>query len=497
MINYLFMLCMILPAQDLDSIRRRLDSMEKSASRLLRDIDRIRRDLRGLEADQGQGEQREDEEEDDETGLDLPDEPLPPEPVDIPRPTVPSMPLEYDLFIDENGVKDASGNNLYSGNKPLNWAFDNGVVEGSRIQLRGSHPSLSINGSASGRLRNAWIVGYGGASVDGVKISESKGGVEELRFWRTEFRNPKNSKAAFRTVDAKGNVKAHGIIGLHGCFWKGADGAYVWAAEYVDSPGVVGDRVATKWWIEGKTAAQWQLTDMVFPAAQEHCAYLHYAQSFYASGIVMHASGGTMFQFANRAGRVEPGKDPYYYGNPDQPPAGLVGPLIVENCEHFDADLTFRDSSSVSIYGYLNDVYVSNLKVHNAPGAFVHVADSFKGAYLVGGGVYNSGGPEFPAGRFVTPRLYLNNVTVDGVGHNREQIMISGVENVQIGSFNVVSNKPQIVFDTQGSGGFYNGTVGFYDKQSALQASRIGRYDVSQGKNVFYTEEEILELVVE
>jgi hypothetical protein len=86
---------------------------------------------------------------------------------------------------------------------------------------------------------------------------------------------------------------------------------------------------------------------------------------------------------------------------------------------------------------------------------------------------------------------------IDGKGNeDREQIMISGVRDTNIGRFKIAGNRPHIVLDTKYGGPFETGKLTFWDYDS-VQASlgKIGRYDDKLNKIVMFTEEQLQDMM--
>ncbi len=98
---------------------------------------------------------------------------------------------------------------------------------------------------------------------------------------------------------------------------------------------------------------------------------------------------------------------------------------------------------------------------------------------------------------FTHPYFMMDEILIDGKGNdNREQVMLSGVKEVDIGSFEITGGKPAIVLHSQYGGPFGVGKATFHDKDSVdRHLGRIVHWDARKGKYQAFTENELQDMM--
>ena len=416
------------------------------------------------------------------------------------EPTPPSIPYPTSIDFDAypNRVEFHGGSLIANTTSPIQYLLENGYLDdGGAVGIFGKIRTDSVRGAHGTKvLEPIHLVGMDdNAGFNRFNIGKGAGGYTDCVCWNLTFVNEANAFAPITTDDDEsGNpVEPAGMLHLMSCRFRGEPDAYIWHGVF-----------PAKWWVNGKGSASYNFQNCIFPPVLEHHHYLHYAQEGYFVGNLYQVTGGTAGQFASRAGRPPSGPyNEFYFGNPYQPPAGSLGPLLIKNCVHDDGTEfpahEYRDGSSFTVVGWINDVWIIGCTVRgNAVGAIVIWTDYYKGAHTTDGEIYISdvGDPPPPSAR-THKQVYIRNLTVESGDHDRAIVMVAGCEGFTMGSGTIDTVRPELLIDSEYGGTRENGAFSttefcFEDEQFINDyVGGIGTYIIPSDSTHWYTLEEL------
>ena len=417
---------------------------------------------------------------------------------DEPTPPEFAYPTTIDFHAYPDRVERPNGTLIANTTSAITYLLANGYLDnGGAVGIFGKLGTNAIRGAHGQRVDEPiHLVGLDAdAGFNRLDFGKGDGNFAVAVCWDLTFVNVANAYSPIQVDDDHSGlpVEPAGMIALIGCTFRGEPDAYIWHGEF-----------PAKWWINGKGSASYLIRNCIFPPVHEHHHYLHYAQVCYCIGNYYNYTGGTAGQWASRAGRpADATHGPYYYGNPYQPPAGSLGPLLVKDCVHDDGTAypanNYRDGSSFTVVGWLNDVWIVGCRVFgNAVAAIVIWTDYFKGAHATDGETYVQGyPPEPPPSARTHKRAYIRDLIVGPGDHDRAIIMTGGCEGTNFGSITIDSVRPITLIDSEYSGARENGAFGttdfcFEDEQFILDyEGRIGTYDYPTDSTHWYTAQEL------
>ena len=270
-------------------------------------------------------------------------------------------------------------------------------------------------------IRNLRIIGLNEeAGIEGVTIWDGLGGVDDIRFERLTFWNPKHSKTPFLTA----MNQVHGRIGIYECKFKALD-----LEQFM--------RRGMMWGWRGHGPAQWDVRHVVVDPCQEHSGYGdNYQGTSYFVDIRGSSNGRTFLQHTNRT-----------TSGPCQ-----RGDLYVVNCRADNISDFGGGGSDYTFVGCMGTVYVEGCSSFGdagieTNGAMVFWTDTSNGNY------------ENRAG-YTTTRAVVKGFTASHMHARRSMLMVSGVQDFELHQdFLLLGQTVSLDLDTTYGGPIKNGQV--------------------------------------
>lgn len=300
-----------------------------------------------------------------------------------------------------------------------------GIVKG--IDLGGPYGAQNKSQTAywsNGRpIRGLRIIGLDDdAGIEGVTVWDGLGGVDDVRFERLTFWNPRYSKTPLLTA----MNQVHGTIAVYWCQFK---------ASYLDQ--YMGKGMMWGW--RGHGPARWDVRDCHVEPCQEHSGYGdNYQGTSYFLGITGGGNGRTFLQHTNRT-----------TSGPSQ-----FGDIFVQDCSATNVDDFGGGGSDYTFVGCAGTVYVKDCQTiggRQSNGALVFWTDTSNGNYLIDG--------------YTTTRAVVENFTAKHAGARRSLMMVSGVKDFELHQpFTLEGPTVSLDLDTTYGGPIKNGSVEIFGR---------------------------------
>lgn len=260
-----------------------------------------------------------------------------------------------------------------------------------------------------------------------------------------------------------------------------------------------------KMWLHQQAPHDLLVDRCTFDPVREHHIYSEWVQRLHVTGCEFPDTGGNSIQVASRGGHVVGAN--YLHGNRLNKPAGLNGWALIENCTINEKHHGFRDSSDITFAGFLGPIVIRNVTFNNTTSAIAIISDMFKGGWIYDDVDWTANMPrlwrkeveggDYPDGFWTAKEVWLDDLAVNKDSHGgRAMVMLSGIKDVHIGSFDIVAKDvAAIEINNEYGGPFPCGSVRFYDEDSVERhLGRIGTHNKQTGRFEAYTEEQLADM---